>query len=381
MAINLNHTVAGSTLKTLNQSTNSIIARIKTALDHFRRPVKSSELIFFTSQLSLMLEIGTSLNKALAAMEKQTENPYLKKAIQSMLIDIEEGRQLSEAMQRHPRIFDTVFTSMIRAGEAGGFLKDILDRMVEMEEKRQAIISQLKNALTYPAVLSIIGFLVIIFVMVGVLPKFTVFFEGKEALLPLTTRGLMAISISLRKYWWIYIIAGLGLIVAIKFFRESKKGRILIDRFFVSVPPLSGLFNKIFTCDLLRTLGNLMESRVPILDALATTRGTLKNYYFREFLEQIRESVEQGGRFSQPFAAHPYILASVKEMVATGEEAGNLPGVMLRLAKFYDLEIDRALKMVASLIEPIALLVLGGVIGIIVSAVILPIFKLASALH
>lgn len=381
MAISFINKDIGSAAGPLNKSSGFDFSKWKNILRRFGRPVKPSELIFFTSQLSLMMEIGSPLNNALKAFAEQSQNQAFKEAIQALVQDIEEGQQLSDAMRKHPQIFNNVFTSMVKAGETGGFLKDILDKIVEMEEKRQALISQLKNALTYPAVLCIIGLLVIVFVMVGVLPKFTAFFQGKEDILPLTTRALMAMSVSLRGYWWLYIIAATGVAFSIKLFMESKQGKILIDRFFVSVPPIAGLSNKIFTCDLLRTLGSLMESQVPILDSLKTTRGTLKNHYFKQFLDQITEHVEQGGRFSQPFAAHPYILPSVKEMVATGEEAGNLSGVMLRLARFYDTEVDRALKTVATMIEPVALVVLGGVIGIIVSAVILPIFKLSYALH
>ena len=348
---------------------------------NFGKSVRSAELIFFTSQLSLMLEIGTALNKALKAIALQTENPVFREVIEDMHQVIEEGRPLSDAMRKHPRVFDTIFVSMIKAGETGGFLKDILDRIVEMQEKRLKLIAQIKAALTYPAVLCGIGFLAVIFVMVGVLPKFTAFFAGKEDILPPTTRFLMAASASLREYWWVYILACIGVVAGIKLFMESRTGRILIDRFFVSFPPVAGLTNKIYTCELLRTLGNLMASQVPLLDALSVTRGTIKNHFFRRFLDQISDHVTQGGKFSHPFADNPYILASVKEMVATGEEAGDLPRVMQRLARFYDNEVDAALKSLSSMIEPMALIVLGGVIGVIVSAVILPIFRLGTALQ
>jgi len=381
MAITFDNKDVRSAAGPVKKSSSFSFAQLGETFRDFGSPVKPAERIFFTSQLSLMLEIGTSLNNSLKAIANQTENPAFKKVIQDMHKVIEEGRSLSDAMKRHPRVFDIVFTSMIKAGEAGGFLKDILDRIVEMQEKRQKLIAQIKTALTYPAVLCVIGFLAVIFVTVGVLPKFTAFFAGKEKLLPPTTRFLMATSASLREYWWIYILACAGIVICLKLFKESKQGKILIDRFFVSVPPVSGLSNKIYTCELLRTLGNLMASKVPLLDALTVTRGTIKNHFFRQFLDQIMEHVKQGGRFSQPFAENPYILASVKEMVGTGEEAGDLPRVMQRLARFYDNEVDGALKSLSAMIEPMALIVMGGVVGLIVSAVILPIFRLGTALH
>ncbi len=343
------------------------------------RTIKAKEVTFFASQLSLMLEVGTPLTSALVALRKQTKNAAFQAVIEAMRRDIEEGRQLSDAMRRHRHVFGQVFTSMIKAGETGGFLQKILDRIVEMQEKRQALLSQLRSTLTYPMILCFVGFAVVVFVLVGVLPKFTSFFAGKENILPITTRFLMSLSASLRGYWWLYIISSLGLALGLKLWHQSEPGQLLIDRFSVSGPLVARLYNKIYTCQLLRTLGHLMASQVPLLEALQVTRATIGNRYYRRFIDQIMEHVEQGGRFSQPFTTSPYILDSVKQMVATGEEVGNLPKVMLRLAEYYDTEVDRELKNVAAMIEPIALIVLGGVVGVIVASVILPLFKLAHA--
>jgi type IV pilus assembly protein PilC len=354
----------------------------KPRLDVFRRSrVKAKELIFFTSQLALMLEVGTPLTSALAALEKQSKNPAFKEVNRLLHRDIEEGQQLSDAMRRHPRVFNHVYASMIKAGETGGFLKEILERLAEMQEKRLALIAQLRSTLTYPAILCLVGLLVVVFVLVGVLPKFTTFFAGKEKILPVTTRFLMVLSASLRGYWWAYIIIALGLAIGFKLWKESDPGQKVIDRVCVSGPIVSRLYNKIYTCQLLRTLGHLMQSQVPLLEALEVTRSTIKNRYFTLFVDRITEHVEKGGRFAQPFTTYPYVLDSVKQMVATGEEVGNLPRVMLRLAEYYDIEVDRELKNIASLIEPLALILLGGVVGLIVGSIILPLFKLAGALH
>lgn len=347
----------------------------------FGKPVKSREVMFFTSQLSLMLDIDTPLTVALKAIADEIQNPAFKAVVTSLYQDIEEGRQLSEAMKRHPKIFDNTFISMVKAGETGGFLNKILDRIVEMHEKRQAIITQLRAALTYPIVLCVLGVLVVVFILVGVLPKFTAFFEGKESLLPWTTRFLMMASASLRNIWWGYILAFTGLVLGLSSWRKSKPGRALIDRFFVSAPLISGLMNKIYTGEMLRTLGNILESQVPLIEALDVTRPTIRNQYYRRFVDKIRVNVEQGGRFNQPFASYPYVPETVKQMVAIGEEVGKLPFVMLRLAKFYDTEVEQELKKFAALIEPAALIIMGGVVGVIVSSVILPLFKLSQALH
>jgi type II secretory pathway component PulF len=347
----------------------------------FGKTVKSREVMFFTSQLSLMLDIDTPLTVALKAIADELQNPAFKAVVTSLYQDIEEGRQLSEAMRRHPKIFDNTFISMVKAGETGGFLNKILDRIVEMHEKRQAIITQLKTALTYPIVLCGLGALVVVFILVGVLPKFTAFFEGKESLLPWTTRFLMLASASLRNIWWGYMLTFTGLVLGLSSWRKSKQGRALIDRFFVSAPLISVLANKIYTGEMLRTLGNILESQVPLVEALDVTRPTIRNQYYRRFVDKIRVNVKQGGRFAQPFAAYPYVPETVKQMVAIGEEVGKLPFVMLRLAKFYDTEVEQELKKFAALIEPAALIIMGGVVGVIVSSVILPLFKLSQALH
>jgi len=347
----------------------------------FGKRVKPGETTFFISQLALMLEVGTSLTNALKAAANQTKNPAFETVIRSMQLDLEEGRQLSDAMGRHPQIFKSVFVSMVKAGETGGYLKGILERTVEMQEKRQALITQVQSTLMYPAVLCVLSTVVIIFVLAGILPKFTVLFEGKEHVLPFSTRFLMALSASLKLYWWVYLVSIAGLILALKFFKDSEHGQALIDRFLVSAPLLSKISNKIYTAQFLRTLGNLMESQVPLIEALKVTQDTFSNRHFRLFIAKVMSHVKQGGRFSQPFADNPYVMESVKQMVATGEEVGSLPKVMLRLAVFYDNEIEQELKKIASMIEPVALIVMGIVVGLIVSSVILPIFKLSHTIH
>jgi type II secretory pathway component PulF len=191
----------------------------------------------------------------------------------------------------------------------------------------------------------------------------------------------MALSHSLRANWWAYLGGAAGLAAGLALFRNSPPGRAVIDRLAVSTPLVSRLVNKIFTCQLLRTLGHLLESHVPLLEALGMTRRTLGNRHFRDLTDRIAEHVREGGRLSRAFADYPYMLPSVRQMVATGEEAGKLYPVMLRLAEYYDKEVDRELKTLAAMIEPLALIVLGGVVGVIVSSVVLPLFRLAQALH
>jgi type II secretory pathway component PulF len=192
---------------------------------------------------------------------------------------------------------------------------------------------------------------------------------------------LMSLSASMVEYWWAYILALSGTLVVLKLFRQSEVGKSFFDKVAVSGPLVASLSNKINTCRLLRTLGSMLESKVSMVEALEVTRATIPNRYHQNFIDQIIGHVQGGGKFSQPFAAYPYTMESVKKMVATGEEAGNLPKVMLRLAEFYDTEAERELKHVGTLIEPLALILMGGVVGFIVSSIVLPLFRLASTLN
>jgi len=347
----------------------------------FKKSIKPEELVFFFSQLSLMLEIQMSLRNALENIEIQSNNLILKTAILAVIKEIEEGRQLSDALGHHPELFKPLHVSMIRAGETGGYLKEILDRIVAMEEKRLALAMQIKTALTYPLFLCVLSAAVVCFIMVAVLPKFIVLFQGKEHILPWTTRFLIATSHSLRTYSWVYLAAAAALALLLPYYKNSRQGQAVIDRVLVSGPWIGRIANKIYTCELLRTLGSLMASRVQLLEALEVTRATTGNRHFRKFIDQIVTHVQQGGKFSQPLADFHFIPPAVRQMVATGEETGNLPKVLLRLAKHYDGEVERHLKSIAAKIEPLALLVIGGIVGVIVTSVILPIFKLTHALH
>ena len=381
MAIAVSKKLKKTTVKISDTSQESSFKSVTSLTGLFTKPVKTKEIIFFYSQMSLMLEIGTSLTEALRAAANQTQNVVFKEILEKIIVDIEEGRQLSEAMKRHSKVFPGIIVSMIKAGETGGFLKKTLDRVVEIQEKRQAFISQLRTTMTYPIIISTVGVGVVIFVLTGILPKFTSLFEGKEALLPATTRAMVALSDSLRGYWWAYILAVVGLVILFIFLKNSNQGQAVTEKFLISTPLISKVTNKVYTMQLLRTLGNLMESQVPLLEALTVTRGTFTNRYFCSFIDQIRDHVEEGGKFAHTFASYPHILESAKQMVVTGEETGNLAAVMLRLAEFYDTEVEQELKTVSSMIEPAALMILGAVVGLIVASVVLPLFKISSTMH
>lgn len=382
MAIsNISHQPAGPGKKAWAVSTAKPLEQLVSIRDMFLCPVKPGEMMFFTSQLALMLEVGTPLVTALNAIQSDVANPAFGRVLNDVAKDIEEGRQFSEAVARHPRIFDNVFVSMARAGETGGFLKKILERLVSMQEKRQALLQQLRSALTYPVVLTLLGIGVVAFIMMGVLPKFTAIFAGKESILPLSTRFLIAASGSLRQYWPLYLTGAFGFTGGALLWSKTRIGRTIIHRFLIGAPVVKELANRIYTSEMLRTLGYLLESGVPLVEALHVTRPTVRNRYYRQFIDTIVESVNQGGQFARPFGRNAHIPGTVKQMVTVGEEVGQLPKVMRRLSRHYDTEVEIALKKFVAVIEPVALIFLGGIVGLIVSSIVLPLFRLSHALH
>ena len=346
----------------------------------FTRSVKQKELFFFLTQLSLMLDVGISLSKAIESILSQIKNLYFKEILEAMVKDIEEGHQLSAAMSRHPLVFKNVYVNMVRSGETGGFLPKVIDSIIELLEKKQSIRNKFRSALTYPLILCLLAFIVTIFVLVGILPKFMVFFEGKYHILPLTTRAMMGLSIFLRSYWWVCIIGFAGLAAGIKIYLSSQAFHRHIDWLTINFRLFSKMANNIFTGFFLRTLGTMLENGIPLAEAISIAGNTIENSYYKKYVENIRINIEEGRSFSSGFALNRHIHESVKQMISVGEEVGKMPVVMLKLSHLYETETEQDLNQLTSMIEPVALIFMGAVVFVIVSAIILPMFRLAGAM-
>lgn len=346
-----------------------------------RGKVRPGEIIFFIDQLSLMLETGTPLNKSIQAISLQIKNNEFREIVRYLGRDIEEGRMLSDAMRKYPHVFSNVYISMIDAGESGGFLKEMLERIVVLEERNQEFISTIKGALYYPVFLSIFAVSVVLFIIVYVFPKFGSMFEEIYDSLPLTTRILMASSNILVSYWYFIIIFLCIVWFAAYKFIITDKGKIYIDTIKLRVPLLKDFFMKIYISRLMRILSCLITSNVPLLESLSISAGVIGNKVFTKLIDNMYRSVEGGNTLSRPITESPYFPQTVKQMMSTGEETGTLDKVMPRLADYYDKDIERQLKKITTVIEPVLLVVMGGVIGIIVISLIVPIFKLTRSLH
>jgi len=362
---------------------SSVLEHIKT-LDlkiNLSRRISIRELIFFTSQLSLMIEIGTPLNAGLSSIAIQIKNPMFKQAITDILADVEAGTLLSTAMGKYPQIFSDVYVSLVKAGENSGELKDMLDRSVIVQEKQEKFLETLKKAMTYPLILCCVSVAVVIFLLTFVFPRFAVLFEEIKDILPASTKFLLYLSNSMRASWLLAAIV-IGISVGgIYTFAKSTKGRLLIDTLKMRLPVLAQIYIRIYLVQMMRTLGFLMGCNVPLMEALQITRGGINNLIFVRFIDQTTRNLEEGRGMSIAFIESAFIPESAKQIVKTGEETQNIAKVMLRLSDYYEGEIDDQMKKFATIIEPALLIVMGVVVGGIVMSLILPIFKLSKMVH
>jgi type II secretory pathway component PulF len=326
-----------------------------------------------------MLETGANLHQALTLLREQNQQPAMARIVAGLLEDIAGGLAFSAALSKYPDSFSTTYVNLVAASEAGGFLHEVLAELLKMEEKAEELNSTVRSALAYPMFLSIFSLAVIVFVLVVVFPKFSVMFARIYDQLPSTTIFLMHASDFLRSYW-MQTIAALtaSTILALRWGR-SPNGRDTLDRLKLKVPVINDIFMQIYLVQSLRVMSLSLENGVNIIDTLSATRDVSENSVMRQFFVDVEEQVQQGNGIAIGFRQAKQIPVLVQRMVATGEESGNLPKVMSRLSEYYERELTKRLKTLSKMAEPIMLMFMGLVVGIIVSSLILPIFKLSRA--
>jgi type II secretory pathway component PulF len=348
-------------------------------LPGFKRGVSSKDRMFFTEQLALLIETGMPVHQALILLQGQVTNPMLVDIIGDVNDLLAGGKSLSHALEQHPEVFSVTYVNLVAASEGGGFLHQVLTQLLEMEEKREELRSTLVSAFTYPAFLVSFSILVVIFVLVFVFPKFGALFLAIKDELPATTVFLLAVSDLLREQWPMV----LGVLAGSVFFTgrwlRTESGRMFVDRSKLAMPFVSGIFIQLYLVQSLRVLSLSLGNGVPIVEALRACRDVVDNGLFRKFLREVETKVTEGGKIGEAFTASTIIPDLAKQMISTAEEAGNLAIVSDRMAHFYQRELNKRLDRLAKVIEPVMLLVMGVVVGVIVSSLILPIFKLSHA--
>jgi type II secretory pathway component PulF len=338
-----------------------------------------TERLFFTEQLSLLLETGTPLHAALQALRKQIHNPGMARVIDDLLEDITSGKSFSHALSKHPDLFPGTYTSLVSAAEEGGFLDRVLLELMNMDEKREQLRSTVVSALSYPGFLITFSIFVVIFVLVVVFPKFADMFSSIADQLPATTLVLMRTSHFLIQYWIPVTAGSIAGIISLGWWLHTAAGKAVMDRLKLKVAGLRDIFLQIYLIQSLRVLGMSMANGVSVRDALVSCREVVSNRVFQNFLISVENKVNEGEGFAAAFQAADFIPPLVNQMVTTGEETGNLPKVLSRVADYYERELAKKLAAFSRMVEPIMLIVMGGVVGLIVSSLILPIFKLSQA--
>lgn len=339
------------------------------------------ERLFFSEQLSLLLETGTSLHTALSTLQHQTENPAMKKILQELSDQIEQGESLSKALRDQPELFNSTYVSLIEAAEGEGFLHQVLQRLTALDEQREKLRQQITSAALYPAFLSLFSVAVVFFVLLVVFPKFQVMFEAIRDQLPWTTRVLMDTS-ELIRHQWPWLLLGITLLfVAAYFWLNSDRGRQRRDYWCLHSPFISEIYIQLYLTESLRVLGLSLQHGVSVADALDATKDVVSNRQFQAFIHQAKVQVTEGKGLASGFEAPAWIPSLVKQMLKTGEDSGNLAKVMVRLAEHYDRELSKRLDTLTKLAEPVMLLVMGIIVGVLVSSLILPIFKLSQVVH
>lgn len=346
-----------------------------------RRRITDNERMFFTEQLALLLETGANLYNALKLLREQTRNQALADVIDDIAGEIAEGRTFSQALAKHPNVFSANYVNLIAASETGGFMFRVLDELKLMEDKRAELKRTLVAALSYPAFLLVFSIAVVVFVLVAVFPKFGDLFTSIYDQLPVTTRWLMSTSTVLRDYG-IYIVVGLGAAIAgVIRWTSSANGRQMIDDWLLRVPGVRSIFAELNLVQMLRVMSLSLGNGVPMVETLRACRDVVDNLVFKRFVDHVTQVVREGGRIAQGFDGAAFLPPIACSMISTAEESGDLGRVAGRLADHYELELTRRLKAMSRMAEPVMLLVMGTVVGLLVSSLILPIFKLARAVH
>ncbi len=345
----------------------------------FEPKVTIQDRLFFTEQLSLLLDTGGELFNSLQVLRQQMLNSPLSRVVDDLLHSLEQGKALSAALEAHPKIFPQTYVKLVEASEQGGFLVEVLQELSVMDAKRQQLRSTISSALMYPVFLLLFSFAVVGFVLVVVFPKFADIFVSIYDQLPATTKFLMATSDVMRDHWQ-SLLAGFALWLTIILFAfRQPGGKRLLDRWKLHLPLIRGIYQQIYMVHFLRVLSLSLSNGVTLIDALTACREVVDNSYFLDFTREIEESVQQGQGLSAAVNKADFVPSLAKHMLQTGEQSGSLAKVTSRMADHYEKELMHTLQTVSKMSEPVMLIVMGAVVGILVSSLILPIFKMSSA--
>jgi type IV pilus assembly protein PilC len=341
----------------------------------FMKRVNANELAIFSRQLSTMISSGMSILRALYVLEEQTEGEFLKETIVAVRKDVEAGLSLSDSMARHPKVFNPLFVAMTQAGETGGVLEDALMRVADQLQKDAGLRRQIKAAMIYPALVVVFAVGVMMALVAFLVPVFVGVFKQFGGQLPALTKVSVGLSHMVTGYWWLMFLTTFGVIVAFLRWKKSTWGRKQWDHFRLRVPmKIGSIVQQVAVARWSRTLASLTSAGVPLLQALDITGRTGGNIAVEEAMDGVIASVKRGGTIAAPLAQAPIFPTMVTHMVGVGEETGALDTMLDRVAEFYEEQVEASVKALTSILEPIMIIVIGGIVGFIVISMYLPLF-------
>lgn len=345
-----------------------------------KNKVKGDDLVMFTRQLSAMVGAGVPLLRALNSLQTHTESPALKKILTTVITDVQAGAPLADSLAKFPNTFSDVYVNMVRAGEAAGILDEILKRLAMQQEKSSTIRKKVKSAMTYPMVLVVITIIAFFGLMLFVIPQIGNILKdlgGPEAELPALTLAMLGISGFMTTYWYILLPAIIGGIVLLLRYIKTPRGKSQLHHFVLKVPAVKGIVTKVAVARFARTFSALMGAGVAVLEALDVTSRAVGNVVYEKALKDAAEEVKNGATLSSVIDKNPLFPAIVPQMLAVGEETGQTDTVLVKVADFYEEEVDVAIEGLSSIIEPVMIVVMGGMVGLIAASVMGPIAGLA----
>ncbi len=348
------------------------------ALPRLGGGIKSKDIAVFTRQFSVMIDAGLPLVQCLDILGQQQENKGFQKVVLQVRQDVEAGASLAESMRKHPQAFDDLYVNMVAAGEAGGILDTILQRLAIYIEKAVKLRTQVRSAMIYPVAVISIAIIVVYIILWKVIPVFASLFQGLGADLPFLTLWVVAASKFIGRFWWLIMIVVAASIIGLRQYYRTETGRYQIDALLLRAPVLGIILRKIAIARFCRTLGTLLSSGVAILESLEITARTSGNAVIEEAILKVRKAVEEGKTLADPLARTEQFPPMVCQMIGVGEQTGAMDTMLSKIADFYEDEVDAAVEGMMKLIEPIMIAFLGIVIGTIVVAMYLPLFTLIS---
>ncbi|MBI5875446.1 MAG: type II secretion system F family protein, partial [Deltaproteobacteria bacterium] len=341
--------------------------------------VTTKEVVIFTRQFATMIDAGLPLVQCLEILSSQQENKGFKAALIEIKKSVEGGSTFADALRKHPKVFDDLYVNLVAAGEVGGILDTILSRLAGFMEKAEKLKAKIKGALMYPLVISIIAVVIVGGLLLFVVPIFEGMFKDFGKALPMPTQMVVNLSNALKQYWYIIIGTIAGIVIGIKSYGKTPKGRVVMDGLLLKAPVFGDLIRKTAVARFTRTMSTMMSSGVPILEALEIVAKTAGNKVIEEAIMKTRTSLSQGKTLAEPLAETKVFPSMVVQMIAVGESTGAMDAMLSKIADFYEEEVDQVVDTLMSLIEPIFMAFLGVTVGGLIIALYLPIFSLAGA--